>query len=64
MQAMISTLKIRVKDRAEPMAFHQPIPLPHHRHQKVPEGLKRDCRLAGVSKCLKKVQMSGKTFGQ
>ena len=41
-------LKIRVKEGAEPVALHQPIPLPHHWRQQVFEGLKRDCKLGVI----------------
>ena len=41
-------LKIRVKEGAEPVALHQPIPLPHHWRQEVLDGLERDCRLGVI----------------
>ena len=41
-------LQIRVKEGSEPVALHQPIPLPHHWRQEVLEGLERDCRLGVI----------------
>ena len=43
-------LQIRVREGAEPIALHQPIPLPHHWRQAVLEGLERDCRLGVIRK--------------
>ena len=43
-------LKIRVKEGAEPVALHQPIPIPHHWRQEVLAGLERDCKLGVIRK--------------
>ena len=43
-------LKIRIKEGSEPVALHQPIPIPHHWRQEVLAGLDRDCKLGVIRK--------------
>ena len=50
---------IRLKVGAEPVALHQPIPLPHHWHQELLDGLERDCRLGVIRKVPAGLQQHG-----